>query len=132
MVSSVRLLVIGLAGSAMTRRTMKPLEQLAEIATKVSRLPLDGGVVAQAVPALIGSRPAFPRRRADHGLRTDGLDPEVLDLGGQEAASEGGGTSCWTAHLLPSGSAKYTKCPHSWTSTSLTSTPLSFSCACAA
>ncbi len=49
MVSSGGLLVIGLAGTAMIRRTMKPLEQLSEIATKVSRLPLDAGEVALAV-----------------------------------------------------------------------------------
>ncbi len=48
-VSSGGLLVIGLAGTAMIRRTMKPLEQLSEVATKVSRLPLDAGEVALAV-----------------------------------------------------------------------------------
>ncbi len=48
-VSSGGLLVIGLVGTAMIRRTMKPLEQLSEVATKVSQLPLDAGEVALAV-----------------------------------------------------------------------------------
>ncbi|MEO5779838.1 HAMP domain-containing sensor histidine kinase [Arthrobacter oryzae] len=48
-VSTGGLVVIGLAGTAMIRRTMKPLEQLSEVATKVSRLPLDAGEVALAV-----------------------------------------------------------------------------------
>jgi two-component system OmpR family sensor kinase len=43
------LVVIGLAGTALIRRTMKPLEQLSEVATKVSRLPLDAGEVALGV-----------------------------------------------------------------------------------
>ena len=42
-------MLIGLAGTALIRRTMKPLEQLSEVATKVSRLPLDAGEVALAV-----------------------------------------------------------------------------------
>jgi len=41
--------LIGLAGTVMIRRTMRPLEQLSEVATKVSRLPLDAGEVALAV-----------------------------------------------------------------------------------
>ncbi len=48
-VSSGGLLVIGLVGTAMIRRTLKPLEQLSEVATKVSQLPLDAGEVALAV-----------------------------------------------------------------------------------
>jgi two-component system OmpR family sensor kinase len=48
-VSAGGLVVIGLAGTALIRRTMKPLEQLSELATKVSRLPLDAGEVALAV-----------------------------------------------------------------------------------
>jgi two-component system OmpR family sensor kinase len=48
-VSAGGLVVIGLAGTALIRRTMKPLEQLSEVATKVSRLPLDAGEVALAV-----------------------------------------------------------------------------------
>lgn len=48
-VSAGGLIVIGLAGTTLIRRTMKPLEQLSEIATKVSRLPLDAGEVALAV-----------------------------------------------------------------------------------
>ncbi|WP_426979802.1 HAMP domain-containing sensor histidine kinase [Pseudarthrobacter sp. O4] len=48
-VSAGGLIVIGLAGTALIRRTMKPLEQLSEVATKVSRLPLDAGEVALAV-----------------------------------------------------------------------------------
>ncbi|WP_261382521.1 HAMP domain-containing sensor histidine kinase [Arthrobacter sp. UKPF54-2] len=49
LVSSGGLVVIGLAGTALIRRTMKPLEHLSEVATKVSRLPLDAGEVALAV-----------------------------------------------------------------------------------
>ncbi|KUM36825.1 sensor histidine kinase [Arthrobacter sp. EPSL27] len=48
-VSAGGLLVIGLAGTALIRRTMKPLDQLSEVATQVSRLPLDAGEVALAV-----------------------------------------------------------------------------------
>ena len=48
-VSAGGLVLIGLAGTAVIRRTMKPLEQLSEVATKVSRLPLDAGEVALAV-----------------------------------------------------------------------------------
>jgi two-component system OmpR family sensor kinase len=48
-VSAGGLALIGLAGTALIRRTMKPLEQLSEVATKVSRLPLDAGDVALAV-----------------------------------------------------------------------------------
>lgn len=43
------LVLIGLAGTVIIRRTMKPLEQLSEVATQVSRLPLDAGEVALAV-----------------------------------------------------------------------------------
>lgn len=43
------LVVIGLAGTALIRRTMKPLDQLSEVATQVSRLPLDAGEVGLAV-----------------------------------------------------------------------------------
>jgi two-component system OmpR family sensor kinase len=43
------LVLIGLAGTVLIRRTMKPLEQLSEVATQVSRLPLDAGEVALAV-----------------------------------------------------------------------------------
>jgi two-component system OmpR family sensor kinase len=48
-VSAGGLVLIGLAGTALIRRTMKPLEQLSEVATSVSRLPLDAGEVALAV-----------------------------------------------------------------------------------
>ncbi|MDI3210478.1 HAMP domain-containing sensor histidine kinase [Arthrobacter sp. AL12] len=48
-VSAGGLLVIGLAGTALIRRTMKPLDQLSEVATQVSRLPLDAGEVGLAV-----------------------------------------------------------------------------------
>lgn len=53
LVSAGGLLVIGLAGTALIRRTMKPLDQLSEVATQVSRLPLDAGEVglAMRVPA---------------------------------------------------------------------------------
>ncbi|MEZ2390420.1 ATP-binding protein [bacterium RCC_150] len=43
------LVVIGLAGTALIRRTMRPLEHLSDVATKVSKLPLDAGEVALAV-----------------------------------------------------------------------------------
>lgn len=43
------LLLIGLVGTVLIRRTMKPLEELSAVATKVSRLPLDAGEVALAV-----------------------------------------------------------------------------------
>lgn len=43
------LVLIGLAGTVLIRRTMKPLEQLSEVATQVSQLPLDAGEVALAV-----------------------------------------------------------------------------------
>lgn len=48
-VSAGGLVLIGLAGTVLIRRTMQPLEQLSEVATKVSRLPLDAGEVALAV-----------------------------------------------------------------------------------
>jgi len=43
------LALIGLVGTVLIRQTMKPLEQLSEVATRVSRLPLDAGEVALAV-----------------------------------------------------------------------------------
>jgi two-component system OmpR family sensor kinase len=49
LVSLGGLVLIGLAGTVVIRRTMRPLEQLSEVATKVSRLPLDAGEVALAV-----------------------------------------------------------------------------------
>ncbi|NUP59332.1 MAG: HAMP domain-containing histidine kinase [Pseudarthrobacter sp.] len=49
LVSLVGLALIGLAGTALIRRTMRPLEQLSDVATKVSKLPLDAGEVALAV-----------------------------------------------------------------------------------
>jgi two-component system OmpR family sensor kinase len=49
LVSLGGLVLIGLAGTAMIRRTMRPLEQLSDVATKVSKLPLDAGEVALAV-----------------------------------------------------------------------------------
>ncbi|WP_311214174.1 MULTISPECIES: HAMP domain-containing sensor histidine kinase [unclassified Arthrobacter] len=49
LVSLGGLVIIGLAGTVIIRRTMRPLEQLSEVATKVSRLPLDAGEVALAV-----------------------------------------------------------------------------------
>ncbi|XAS64547.1 HAMP domain-containing sensor histidine kinase [Micrococcaceae bacterium Sec5.8] len=53
LVSAGGLVVIGLAGTALIRRTMKPLDQLSGVATQVSRLPLDAGEVglAMRVPA---------------------------------------------------------------------------------
>jgi two-component system OmpR family sensor kinase len=49
LVSLAGLLLIGLVGTVLIRRTMKPLEQLSEVATRVSKLPLDAGEVALAV-----------------------------------------------------------------------------------
>ncbi|MEO3934939.1 HAMP domain-containing sensor histidine kinase [Micrococcaceae bacterium Sec7.4] len=49
LVSAAGLVLIGLAGTAAIRRTLKPLEQLSEVATKVSRLPLDAGEVTLGV-----------------------------------------------------------------------------------
>ena len=49
LVSLGGLALIGLAGTALIRRTMRPLEQLSDVATKVSKLPLDAGEVALAV-----------------------------------------------------------------------------------
>ena len=43
------IVLVGLAGTVLIRRTMKPLEQLSEVATQVSQLPLDAGEVALAV-----------------------------------------------------------------------------------
>ncbi|MCB5273197.1 putative sensor histidine kinase TcrY [Arthrobacter sp. SO5] len=48
-VSGGGLVIIGLAGTALIRRTMQPLEQLSAVATQVSRLRLDAGEVALAV-----------------------------------------------------------------------------------
>ncbi|HKU31771.1 HAMP domain-containing sensor histidine kinase [Arthrobacter sp. NyZ413] len=48
-VSLAGLMLIGLAGTVLIRRTMRPLEQLSDVATKVSKLPLDAGEVALAV-----------------------------------------------------------------------------------
>lgn len=45
LVSAAGLVLIGLAGTAAIRRTLKPLEQLSEVATKVARLPLEAGEV---------------------------------------------------------------------------------------
>jgi two-component system OmpR family sensor kinase len=52
------IVLIGLAGTVLIRRTMKPLEQLSEVATKVSRLPLNAGEVALGVrvPASVAHR----------------------------------------------------------------------------
>lgn len=49
LVSLGGLALIGLAGTVLIRRTMRPLEQLSDVATKVSKLPLDAGEVALAV-----------------------------------------------------------------------------------
>lgn len=49
LVSLGGLALIGLVGTALIRRTMRPLEQLSDVATKVSKLPLDAGEVALAV-----------------------------------------------------------------------------------
>ncbi|MGG5172695.1 sensor histidine kinase [Pseudarthrobacter sp. J1738] len=43
------LILIGLAGTVVIRHTMKPLEELSNVATKVSQLPLDAGEVGLAV-----------------------------------------------------------------------------------
>lgn len=49
LVSLGGLVLIGLVGTTLIRRTMRPLEQLSDVATKVSKLPLDAGEVALAV-----------------------------------------------------------------------------------
>ena len=43
------IVLIGLAGTAIIRRNLKPLEQVSAVATQVSRLPLEAGEVALAV-----------------------------------------------------------------------------------
>lgn len=48
-VSLAGLAAVGLVGTVVIRRTMKPLEQLSAVATKVASLPLDAGDVALAV-----------------------------------------------------------------------------------
>jgi two-component system, OmpR family, sensor kinase len=48
-VSLAGLAAVGLVGTVIIRRTMKPLEQLSSVATKVANLPLDAGDVALAV-----------------------------------------------------------------------------------
>ncbi|WP_125610188.1 sensor histidine kinase [Specibacter cremeus] len=49
LVSLAGLLAVGLLGTVIIRRTMKPLEQLSGVATNVAHLPLDAGEVALAV-----------------------------------------------------------------------------------
>jgi two-component system OmpR family sensor kinase len=49
LVSLTGLVLVGLLGTAIIRRTLKPLEALSGVATKVSELPLDAGEVALAV-----------------------------------------------------------------------------------
>ncbi|MCU1574956.1 MAG: histidine kinase [Micrococcaceae bacterium] len=49
LVSAAGLLILGLAGTVLIRRTMRPLEQLSDVATRVAELPLDAGEVALAV-----------------------------------------------------------------------------------
>ncbi|MGO4383436.1 HAMP domain-containing sensor histidine kinase [Specibacter sp. RAF43] len=49
LVSLGGLCVLGLAGTFLIRRSMKPLEQLSGVATKVAHLPLDAGEVALSV-----------------------------------------------------------------------------------
>ncbi|NKX49762.1 HAMP domain-containing histidine kinase, partial [Arthrobacter deserti] len=49
LVSLTGLLLVGLLGTMIIRRTLKPLEALSGVATKVSKLPLDAGEVALAV-----------------------------------------------------------------------------------
>lgn len=49
LVSLTGLVLVGLLGTAIIRRTLKPLEALSGVATKVSKLPLDAGEVALAV-----------------------------------------------------------------------------------
>ncbi|MEO3931983.1 HAMP domain-containing sensor histidine kinase [Micrococcaceae bacterium Sec7.4] len=69
LVSAGGLVVIGLAGTALIRRTMKPLDQLSEVATQVSRLPLDAGEVglAMRVPAA-ASHPGTEVGSVGHAL----------------------------------------------------------------
>lgn len=49
LVSLAALGLTGIAGTVIIRRTMRPLETLSAVATKVARLPLDAGEVALAV-----------------------------------------------------------------------------------
>jgi len=49
MVSLAGLAMLGLAGTFIIRRSMRPLEQLSTVATKVAHLPLDAGEVALSV-----------------------------------------------------------------------------------
>ncbi|MCG2621192.1 HAMP domain-containing histidine kinase [Arthrobacter sp. I2-34] len=49
LVSLTGLVLVGLLGTAIIRRTLQPLEALSGVATKVARLPLDAGEVALAV-----------------------------------------------------------------------------------
>ncbi len=49
LVSVAGLAVLGLAGTMIIRRSLRPLEKLSAVATKVARLPLDAGEVALAV-----------------------------------------------------------------------------------
>lgn len=49
LVSLAGLAILGLAGTVIIRRSMRPLEQLSIVATKVANLPLDAGEVALSV-----------------------------------------------------------------------------------
>ncbi|WP_186760065.1 cell wall metabolism sensor histidine kinase WalK [Arthrobacter alpinus] len=49
LVSLAGLAILGLAGTVIIRRSMRPLEQLSAVATKVAHLPLDAGEVALSV-----------------------------------------------------------------------------------
>ncbi|MGA7205231.1 MAG: HAMP domain-containing sensor histidine kinase [Specibacter sp.] len=49
LVSLSGLILLGLAGSVIIRRSMRPLEQLSKVATRVAQLPLDAGEVALSV-----------------------------------------------------------------------------------
>jgi two-component system OmpR family sensor kinase len=63
------ILLIGLVGTAIIRRNLKPLEQLSDVATQVSRLPLDAGEVALAVRVPSSSaHPGTEVGRVGHAL----------------------------------------------------------------
>nr|WP_026556814.1 HAMP domain-containing sensor histidine kinase [Arthrobacter sp. 35W] len=68
-VSAAGLLALGLVGTLIIRRTLRPLEELSAVATKVAGLPLDAGEVALAerVPAR-GANPDTEVGKVGHAL----------------------------------------------------------------
>ncbi|MCQ9164991.1 cell wall metabolism sensor histidine kinase WalK [Arthrobacter sp. STN4] len=69
LVSLTGLIVLGLAGTMIVRRSMAPLEKLSALATRVSRLPLDAGEVALSVRVPDGaSRPGTEVGNVGHAF----------------------------------------------------------------